>query len=406
VWANAAGRLWLIAAAASLALPPADRLGVWLPLHLALAGAATTTISGNMQMFAATLTATGAPRTALSFWQLGLVVAGAALVAAGHPTGHPAIAELGAVCTGVGIVLLAVIVRDAWSRALNRRHALPLLLYAGALACAIVGGAVASSLGSNRVHDPALYLALRRTHVVLNLLGFVSLTIAATMLTLLPTVLRVRFVLRRASAASLALAAGVALMALGFAIQTTPVAAAGAVAFAIGALLLTASGVSALRATRERRGARPPIAAAGHLLLSLAWFCGGAVALAVVLVSGAGIEAFLPVALVVFVLGWTVQVLLGAWSYLIPSAAPGGPEKRRAYLAAMDVGATAQVVVFNAGLVGMALHAAGIGPAVLGSAGAWLALIAGAVAVARTWLFRFAGNAAWAARRGARMFGT
>ena len=93
------------------------------------------------------------------------------------------------------------------------------------------------------------------------------------------------------------------------------------------------------------------------------------------------------------------------WSYLVPSVAPGGPEKRRAYLAAMDVGAAAQVVVYNVGLVGMALHAASLGPGLLGRWGAWLALIAGAVAVVRTWLFRLAGNAEWAARRGARMFG-
>jgi nitrite reductase (NO-forming) len=205
--------------------------------------------------------------------------------------------------------------------------------------------------------------------------------------------------------ASVALGVGVATIAFGFAVQAQPLAAVGAAAFALGSLLLAAAAVTALRATRERRGARPPIAAAGHLLLSLGWFCGGAVALAAVLVAGADVEAFLPVALVVFVLGWTVQVLLGAWSYLVPSAAPGGPEKRRSYLAAMDVGAVAQVVAFNAGLVGLALHAAGIGPAGLGLLGAWLALVAGAVAVARTWLFRLAGDAEWAARRGARMFG-
>jgi nitrite reductase (NO-forming) len=405
VWANAVGRLWLVAAAASLALPVQDRLGVWLPVHMALAGAATTTISGNMQMFAATLTATRAPGAAISFWQLGLVVAGAAMVAVGHPAGHPPLADVGALCSGVGIALLAIIVRDAWSHALNRRHALPLILYAVALACALIGGAVGSSLGGDRVHDPMLYLALRRTHVTLNLLGFVSLTIAATMLTLLPTVLRVRAVLRGAVAAAWALGLGVGTLALGFAFEARPLAAAGALGFAAGALLIAWAALAAIRAMLARKGAHPPLAAAGHLLLSLSWFCGGAVALAAVLVSNGGVDAFLPVALVVFVLGWTVQVLLGAWSYLIPSAAPGGPEKRRAYLAAMDVGAAAQVVIYNAGLAGMALHAASLGPAASGRWGAWLALLAGAAAVARTWLFRLAGNAEWASRRGARMFG-
>jgi hypothetical protein len=56
-----AARVWLTAAALSLLLPPADRLVLWLPLHLALAGAISVAISGAMQTFALALTATPSP---------------------------------------------------------------------------------------------------------------------------------------------------------------------------------------------------------------------------------------------------------------------------------------------------------------------------------------------------------
>ena len=58
---NAASRCWLLAAGVSLVLPASARLGYWLPIHLALAGAVSVAISGNMMTFAATLTATPGP---------------------------------------------------------------------------------------------------------------------------------------------------------------------------------------------------------------------------------------------------------------------------------------------------------------------------------------------------------
>ena len=50
-------RTWLTLAAASLLLPQSARLGIWLPLHLTLAGAVATAISGAMQNFMLALTA-------------------------------------------------------------------------------------------------------------------------------------------------------------------------------------------------------------------------------------------------------------------------------------------------------------------------------------------------------------
>lgn len=48
---------FLVAALVATLLPESVRLGVWLPLHLALAGAATTAISGVMPFFSAAFAA-------------------------------------------------------------------------------------------------------------------------------------------------------------------------------------------------------------------------------------------------------------------------------------------------------------------------------------------------------------
>ncbi|HEX2625801.1 MAG TPA: hypothetical protein VHL56_02715, partial [Candidatus Limnocylindrales bacterium] len=51
---------FLAAAGASLAVPPDSRLGLWLPVHLALAGAAATAIASMLPFFVAAL-AVGRP---------------------------------------------------------------------------------------------------------------------------------------------------------------------------------------------------------------------------------------------------------------------------------------------------------------------------------------------------------
>ena len=54
---QSAARVWLTLAALSFLLPVRWRLGLWLPLHLTLAGAVSTAISGAMQNFMLSLTA-------------------------------------------------------------------------------------------------------------------------------------------------------------------------------------------------------------------------------------------------------------------------------------------------------------------------------------------------------------
>jgi nitrite reductase (NO-forming) len=385
-----AARLWLTAAGLALLLPASARRGIWLPLHLTLAGAVTVSISGAMQSFASALTATPAPPPAAVWAQFALVNAGALLLAVGYPGGHPGLLEAGGTAFLLGIATLGWIVWRAWSKAVNRRHPVPMAMYGCAVLALLVGGTIGALIGGGAVKDPLLWLSLRRAHMTVNVLGWVSLTIAGTLVTLLPTVLRIRMPAWQGAATALMFAGGVALIALGLALDAGPVAAVGGVAYAVGAVSLLRLATRALSTPRRW----PAPVSAKHFVAAALWFVGGALSLAVALVRGVeAFDAFRQIYLVVFVGGWIVQTLLGAWLYLLPMATPGHPDERRRSLAGVELGAMLQLAALNGGLALMVLRAGGWASDTVGAVGVGLALGGAALALAKAWAFDLLGRA-------------
>jgi len=378
-----ASRVWLTAAGLSLLLPASRRIGIWLPLHLALAGAISTAISGAMQTFMLALTATPAPPGWLVLTQLVLVTAGAGLIAIGMPTSTPWLTATGGAAFVAAMAILAWMLWRAWSKALNRRHASPMAGYAAAVAFVLVGGTLGALMGARGVGGD-LYLHLRHAHVSLNLLGWGSITVVATMLTLLPTALRVRMPQRRGKVVLVLLTAGLLLQLVGWDAALTPVLAAGGIAYAAGALGLVALVVSVLRV--ERRWSVP--LAALHMIAGVGWFVAGSVGLAWALLDGpSGFDAYRPLLLTAFVGGWLVQVLLGAWSYLLPMGRAGHPLERRRSLAAFEVAAPVQVLLLNSGLVLIAGRGGGWLAPGLGELGVVLAFTGAGLALVKAWAF-------------------
>ena len=376
-------RVWLTLAALSFLLPVRWRLGLWLPLHLTLAGAVSTAISGAMQNFMLSLTASPDPPDRVVRAQFGLVTAGAALIAIGMPTTTPWLTGLGG-ATFVGAMgVLGWMLRRAWRRALSVRHPVPLFAYAAAISFVLLGGTFGALMGSRAVSG-AFYVQMKHAHMTANVLGWASLTVVGTLITLLPTVLRVRMPARRERMVVGLLIGGVVLQLAGWLADSTPVLAAGGVVLAAGALGFLGFVASVLRT--ERTWAIP--AAAFHMLAAFAWFVAGSIGLAIALFDGAaGADRYREVFLTAFVGGWLVQVLLGAWSYLLPMARPGHPTERRRWLWAFELAAPVQVALLNAGLVLLAGRGAGwLGPG-LGRAGAVLAFTGGGIALAKAWLF-------------------
>lgn len=380
-------RAWLTLAGLSLLLPPERRLGIWLPLHLTLAGAVATAISGAMQNFMLALTATPAPPAGATWAQLGLMVVGVSAIVVGVPYSIPWLVAVGGTAFVAAIAILAWMLWRSWRRSLNKRHALPMAAYGAAVMFALIGGTLGALLGSHSVAGET-YVHVRRAHMTLNVLGFASLTVVGTLVTLLPTALRVRMPRWRGQVALALFVGGLLMQLLGWDLDLTPVLAVGGIAYAAGSLSLAWLVISVLRV--ERRW-KVPLAAL-HMMAAVAWFVSGSLTLAWALVHGSkGFDAYRSTFLVAFVGGWLVQVLLGAWSYLLPNAKPAHPEVRRRWLSAFEMAAPVQLVLLNAGLVLMALRGGGWANPGIGDAGVLMAFTGATLALAKAWFFPLLG---------------
>jgi nitrite reductase (NO-forming) len=262
------------------------------------------------------------------------------------------------------MLLLAAIVWRSWRIGLNRRHRAPFVFYASALAAVFTGGTAGALIGTGAVGG-STWLALRQAHIALNVLGFASLTIAGTLITLLPTVLRVRMPATRTTTIATAMIAGAGILAAGLGVQNLGLAAAGAVLFAAAATATAWTAVAVARLPRRHFAG----ISAKHFLAALAWFVAGSITLAVALLRAAAhgepgpihaFQTFEPVFLLAFVGGWVLQTLLGAWLFLLPAGRLGDPEERRLMLTGTELGGTVELGLLNAGLCLLALHAEGV----------------------------------------------
>jgi nitrite reductase (NO-forming) len=396
-----AARVWLTAAAASLLLPRAVRLEWWVPIHLVLLGAVSVAISGAMQNFVSALTATPPAHRLVVVAQFALTNGGAASIVAGRSSGERWLVAAGGAAFLLGIALLGGIVARAWRRALHLRHRVPVAMYEAAVTCVLAGAAIGTLLATGAARSAEGWSALRSSHLALNVLGWVSLTIVGTLITLLPTVLRVRMPPWRGFGTAALFVLGVSAISAGLALRATAVATAGAACFAaavIGLLVM----VGRVAATPRKW---PIPVSAKHLLLAVVWLAAGAVWLLAALsrggqwFAGAG-----DVFVVVFAGGWILQTLLGAWQYLLPMTTPAHPEDRRRMLAAMEWGGTGQLVSLNAGLALLAIAASGPGLTLAATAGAVLALAGAGMALLKAWTYPLLGGIDVFTRRSRRVW--
>ncbi|MGZ5297882.1 MAG: hypothetical protein ACXWEZ_13305, partial [Actinomycetota bacterium] len=209
-----------------------------------------------------------------------------------------------------------------------------------------------------------------------------------TLVTLLPTTLRVRMPRWRGQVALGLFVGGLLVQLLGWGLDLTPMLAAGGIAYAAGSLSLAWLVISVLRVERHWK---VPLAGL-HMMAAVVWFVFGSTTLAWALVHGpGGFDAYRTTFLVAFVGGWLVQVLLGAWSYLLPNAKPAHPDVRRRWLSAFEMAAPVQLILLNAGLVLMAVRGAGWASHAVGDAGVLMAFTGATVALAKAWLFPILG---------------
>lgn len=370
-------QVWAVAALLAVLLPHEVRLGWWLPLHLALAGAASQLIVGGQLQFSSAL-AMGRPMHPFGpTVRLGLLNAGAVLIVVGRVTASPDVLVAGAVLFAGACLWAAVVVERIWRGSLAPRFGATRTSYLLANVSILGGAALGAALGAGA------FPAGRLAHLSLNLLGWGGLTILGTVITFLPTVLHVR-VPHTAAITTMPWITfgGLGMIAAGLALDARILAVAGAVVLLAG---LSVFGRFVVEVARGPR-ARPIPVAARHLMAGLAWF--GVVALVQIpLLARGDVGALRDLWVVGLGGGLIVQAILGSWAFLLPMARSTAPAEKGRELVAFELGAKTQVAVYNAGLVLVLLALRGFVPGRAGAAGVALVWGAAAWAVMKTLLF-------------------
>lgn len=345
---------FLAAAVAAAILPEAVRRGAWLPVHLALAGAAGTAIASVLPFFVAALSVAPPMSGIVRGGAIGLIAGGAAAASLGVAGGMESLALAGALgyLAGLGGVAVAAFWPLRASRGPRRR--LVVAAYGAAIAQVAVGVGLVIAMLAGVPPVVEGWALLKPAHAWLNVFGFLSVVIAATLVHLAPTVAGTRIVPRRSAQVALAgLVTGAPLIALGLALGEDRVARIGALAELLGAIGLVAHAL----AVRHNRGTWTTDPGwhrltSWSLLAAPAWFL-VAVAMAAgrILWLGAVPDAWsLGSIAAPLAVGWVVQVLIGAWSQLLPSIGPGDMAAHAHQRACLGRAAIGRVGALNLGV--------------------------------------------------------
>ena len=321
---------FLAIAAVVAALTVAGRTnGPWAALHLVLAGAAGCAIAAVLPFFTAALAQVAPASPRIRIGAIASIAVATLAITIGVSVGATGVAALGGLAYLLGLGLVAVAVFVPLRSALGRRSTLVVVAYGSALAQVAIGVGLATSMVAGWGPVTTQWAALKPAHAWLNVFGFLSVVIAATLIHLGPTVAGTRIRTRRSSTVALvALLAGAPAIAIGFAAGWDAIGRVGAVLEIIGSAALVVHGMEVRREpgswTTDLGWHRFAI---DSLSAAPVWFLiGTSIAAGRILWLGAVPGAWsLAVIGIPLALGWTVQVLVGAWTHLVPAIGPGDP---------------------------------------------------------------------------------
>jgi nitrite reductase (NO-forming) len=345
--------VWLVLLVVSTVLHPIVPAPRWLMIHLLLLGAVTHAILVWSTHFTETLLHVAGPSRREQSARLATLNLGVLAVVVGVLSSTWPVTVVGAVAVVAAVGWHGVALVGMLRGALPSRFAPVVRYYVGAACFLPVGAALGVTLARDLAEPWHQRLVL--AHATVNLLGWMGLTVAGTVVTLWPTMLRTRLddgAERSARRALPVLAGGVVLAAAAATAGQLVVVGLG-LAVCLGGLMLV--GVPLARVTRRKP---PSTFATWSVGAAALWLTGSLVVLAVGVGTSSGwaeagdrFEAVTPL----IAAGFGAQVLLGALSHLIPVALGGGPAVTRRTHASMDRGAALRVTGANAGLLVCAL---------------------------------------------------
>ncbi|GAA4283995.1 multicopper oxidase domain-containing protein [Brevibacterium daeguense] len=338
--------LWALAAVIAVIVHRFVPQPRWLMVHTLALGMAPNAIIVWSSYFADALLRTR--RTAHRREALTLIVLNLGIVAvfAGMLTDLTPLTVTGGLLVAAAALIHGVGLWLQARGALASRFAVTVRYYITAALCLPAGGWLGVEMArADEANTERLLLA----HLALNLLGFVGLTVAGTLVSLWPTMLRTKIVPGAERAAAQAwwlLVIGVLLSAAAAAFGFTWLVAAGVLLYLAGLSVLSAALV------REARVRPPEHFASWSVGFGMLWWIGCLVALVLILVSTESMpEAVTGVRNLTtpFIVGFLAQVLIGALSYLIPVVLGGGPNVSRRTSAVLDSGRWVRLVLVNGG---------------------------------------------------------
>ncbi|WP_457461100.1 multicopper oxidase domain-containing protein [Streptomyces sp. TE5632] len=347
---NAVVAGWLVLFAVAALVHPFVPAARWLLVHLLLLGAVSNAVVIWSGHFApSVLRLPEADRGAPAALRLAALNAGAVAVIAGMLADHWPVVLAGGTVVATAVAVHAVWLVRLLRRALPSRFALTVRYYVAAAALLPAGAAMGVIMARGGLSDDGA-ARLLIAHEMVNLLGWLGLTVAGTLVTLWPTMLRTRVADGAEKAARTALPVllgGLGAAALAALTLPPAPAAAGAGVFVAGLVL---AGVPWIREARVRA---PSSFAAWSVAAGTVWLLGALAALMAILLTSASWPAVVertssltaPLAG-----GWMAQVLMGALSFLVPVVLGGGPTTVRATTAALERGGPARLTLVNLSL--------------------------------------------------------
>lgn len=359
---------------------------IWLPLHLALAGGAGTAVAAVLPFFTSALTVARPVAPWIRALAIGLVALGAVSATLAVANGAPTIGHIGGSVYLLGIAAVAIAAFRPLRGALGPRRRPIERAYAVALVNVAVSVTVATAFLAGWTPIVDRWAALKPAHGWLNVVGFVSLIIVATLVHLAPTVEGSRIRPRRSATLALtALSVGVPGIALGYATAMDVIVWLGAFVVLVGAIAVAAHALAVARDrgrwTTDRHWHRMTTwslrAASGWLAVGIL------VAAGRILWFGADPQGWsISVIAAPLAIGWVVQSLVGAMTHLLPAIGPGGQGVHAAQRAILGNGATIRLVGLNLGVgllwVGVTLD---IGTLMTIGAGGVLISLVGAISL-------------------------
>jgi nitrite reductase (NO-forming) len=384
---------FMLAALVAFATPAVSQ-GHWAGIHLSLAGAALVAVGAFLPHFRVTLAGTRPEPAPLRLAGILSLAAGAALVVSGVLASLVALTVAGALAIWIGLAITAWTAFRPGHAPLARRHPIVSLAYGAALLEVAAGISLPILLVLGWDPVVADWTRFKVTHAWLNLFGFVSLTIVATLVYLYPTILGARIVMRPSlPVLVVGSVAGPPLVALGAALRADALAVVGGLVALAGALALVVYASDTWRrrgrwttdADWHRAAIFPASAAMGWYLLAITATVGGLIADGVAPVGWRLGAVALPL-----VAGWVLQVLVGAWTHLLPAVAVSDPARRAGMRAMLGRASLPRLAAWNGGvlLAWLGLQS-GILPLTLAGVAAFsVAVVASVALLARALLSR------------------